>query len=149
MGDRELVVVSKHEFVVIHVWKAYSGDEVASTGFDGRWVSYSRCTASEARTFLEDKSRSKFMPFHWMTGQEVGPEQLRMMAENGPGQWERRLPPVGDRWAVEVTRQGNRDQYVEVRVVAGWTGPEWAEMVQDIAAVTAETGDEVVSIKIS
>lgn len=143
---RELVVVSKHEFVDVRVWSTYYGAEGA--GFDGRWLSYSRCTAAEARVFMVDKSREKFMPFHWITGAEISAEQLRMMAELGPGQWERRLPPAGlDRWQVTVTREGNGGRYTEVRVVGAWKGPEWDELVSDIAAVTAETGCEVVKIE--
>lgn len=138
--------MSKYEFVLVMVWEDYQDP---TPPWDGRWLAHKRCTAAEAIAFMEGKSRSKYRPFHWVTGEEVAPEQLRMMAQNGPGQWERRLPPMGDRWAVEVTREGNSGQYVEVRVVKGWTGPEWAEMVADIAAVTAETGDEVVSIKLS
>lgn len=143
--------MSTNEFVVIQVWQAYvHGSNGVDIGFHGRWLDYSRCSAAEALSFLPGKPDGRFRPVHWIGKEAVLSErQLLIMARHSPSQWANAPAPDGDHWTVDVVwHDGPASERVQVRFVGAWTGEPWRDLIEDLAAESAESGETVVSLKL-
>ena len=85
--------MSAGEYVVIQVWsKSYDSAEAS-------WLDYSRCTASQALSFLADRNRPdtvhRYRAVHWIYSEIVlNDRQLREMAQHGRTETYAGKPPA-------------------------------------------------------
>lgn len=141
------------EFVVVQVWTAYA----LTDGKDGRWLDYSRCTASQAQSLLISPPRSErtgkrmaLRAKHWISGEELNSSQLARMASDEMSRFQDRAPGAGDFWNVTVDFETEPDRTrTRITSVDAWTGKPWEQLVFDVSLLAAEHGWTVRSLRLA
>lgn len=123
--------MSALEFVVIQVWSRYQGST------DGRWLDYSRCTASQAQTYISSHmaETGKWRCKHWITGEELSAPQLERMRVL-PERWEERAPEIGADVALTV-RQAEYLSEAMLNALLETDQSQWSDYTEALDAFCA------------